>query len=110
MAQLSNFRRQPEQRTFSGECPVHGAVDRSEVEQFDGSMLTRPCKQCQFHGLRVAPRGSGEHSQALANLQAESVNSALVGSGITPRFAESTFSTYRPTTPEMKLAQETCQG
>ena len=110
MAQRSNFRRQPEQRTFAGECPVHGSVDRSEVEQFNGAMSIRPCKQCQYHGLRVAPRTSAEHSQALANLQAESVNSALVGSGITPRFAESTFATYRATTPDMTQALETCQG
>ena len=110
MAQRSNFRRQPEQRTFAGECSVHGAVDLSEVEQFDGSMAVRPCKQCQFHGLRVSPQGSEEHSQALANLQAESVNSALVGSGITPRFADSTFATYRATTPAMTQALETCQG
>lgn len=110
MAQRSNFRRQPEQRTFAGECPVHGSIDRSEVEQFDGSMAVRPCKQCQFYGLRVAPQGSEEHSQALANLQAESVNSALVGSGITPRFADSTFATYRGTTAAMTSALETCQG
>lgn len=110
MAQRSNFRRQPVQRTFAGECPMHGAVDRSEVEQFDGSMAVRPCKQCQFHGLRVAPRPSEEHSLALANLQAESVNSALVGSGITPRFAESTFATYRANTPAMIQALETCRG
>ena len=110
MTQRSNFRRQPEQRTFAGECPIHGAVDRSEIEQFDGSMAVRPCKQCQFHGLRVAPRSSEEHLLALANLQAESVNSALVGSGITPRFADSTLATYRTATPAMTLALETCQG
>jgi DNA replication protein DnaC len=110
MSQRSNFRRDPEQRIFAGECPVHGSIARSEVEQFDGSMTVRPCKQCQFHGLRVASRGSDEHSQALANLQAESVNSALVGSGITPRFAESTFANYRAETPAMTLALETCQG
>lgn len=110
MAQRSNFRRQPDQRTFTGECPVHGSVARSEVEQFDGSMAVRPCKQCQFHGLRVSPAGSVEHSQALANLRAESVSSALVGSGITPRFAESTFATYRATSPAMIQALETCQG
>ncbi|RON90373.1 ATP-binding protein [Pseudomonas fluorescens] len=110
MAQHSNFRRQPEQRTFTGECPVHGSIDRSEVEQFDGSMAVRPCKQCQLHGLRVAPRGSDERSQALANLQAESVNNALVGSGIMPRFADRTFSTYRATTEAMTQAMETCKA
>ncbi len=110
MAPRSNFRRQPEQRTFAGECTVHGSIDRSEVEQFDGSMAVRPCKQCQFHGLRVAPQGSEEHSQALANLQAESFNSALVGSGITPRFADSTFVTYRAITAAMTQALETCEA
>lgn len=110
MAQHSNFRRQPEMREFAGECPIHGAVDRSEVEQFDGSMLTRPCKQCQYHGLRVAPQGSAEHSQALAHLAAERINSALVGSGISPRFVECTFATYRATTPVMIDALEKCKS
>ncbi|KRP91045.1 ATP-binding protein [Pseudomonas lactis] len=110
MALRSSFRRQPEQRTFAGDCPVHGAVDRSEVEQFDGSMLVRPCKQCQFHGLRVAALGSAEHSKALAHVAAERLNSAFVGSGITPRFADCTFATYRATTPAMSEALEKCQG
>lgn len=111
MAQRSNFRRQPEMRTFEGGCPHHPEVEtRSEVEQFDGSMQIRPCKQCQFHGLRIAEVGSEEHTQALANLAAERLNSALVGSGITPRFAECAFSTYRATTPEMTAALEKCQG
>lgn len=111
MVQRSNFRRQPEMRTFAGSCPNHPeVVQRSEVEQFDGSMQTRPCKKCQFHGLRVAEVGSEEHSQAVTNLKAERVNSALVGSGISPRFAESTFANYRATTPAMAQAQELCQG
>ncbi|NWA24033.1 ATP-binding protein [Pseudomonas gingeri] len=110
MAQRSNiFRRQPEHRMFTGNCPIHGEVDRSEVEQFDGSMLVRPCKQCQYHGLRVAPAGSSERSQALAHLQAEKLNSALVGSGISPRFAESTFASYSAATPAMVQALELCQ-
>lgn len=110
MAQRSNFRRQPEQRTFAGDCPIHGAVDRSEVEQFDGSMAVRPCKQCQWSGLRVSPVGSDEHTRALAQVAAERLNSALVGSGITPRFADCAFSTYRATTPAMVEALERCQG
>lgn len=110
MAQRSNiFRRDPEQRTFKGHCPVHGEVDRSEVEQFDGPMLARPCKQCQFHGLRVAPADSSERIQALASIQAEKLNSALVGSGISPRFAGCTFDSYRATIPAMTEALKTCQ-
>lgn len=111
MAQRSNFRRQPEMRTFEGGCPQHPEVEtRSEVEQFDGSMQTRPCKQCQYHGLRVAEGGSEAHTQALANLAAERLNSALVGSGITPRFAGCTFETYRAKTPEMATALEKCRA
>lgn len=110
MAQRSNFRRQPEQRTFSGECPVHGTVDRSEIEQFDGTMAVRPCKQCQFHGLRVAPAGSDEHIQALAYVAAERVNSALVGSGISERFSSCTFDNYSAVTADMAAALEKCRG
>ncbi|PWK31780.1 ATP-binding protein [Pseudomonas sp. OV226] len=110
MAQRSNFRRQPESRMFTGECPIHGEIARSEVEQFDGSMLVRPCKQCQFRGLRVAAVGSSEHSQALAHLSAERVNSALVGSGITPRFAGSMFANYRVDNSAMGQALAICQG
>ncbi|VVO24301.1 ATP-binding protein [Pseudomonas fluorescens] len=110
MAQRSNFRRQPELRTFTSECTVHGYVDRSEVEQFDGSMLVRPCKKCHWQALRVEPVGSETHKQALAHVTAERVNSALVGSGITPRFAGSTFSNYRATSSAMTQALVICQG
>lgn len=111
MAQRSNFRRQPEIRTFDGGCPQHPEVKtRSEVEQFDGSMLVRPCKQCQFHGLRIAPRGSEAHIQAVTALAAERLNSALIGSGITPRFAGCTFENYHVKTPEMAKVLEKCMA
>ncbi|MFQ6558195.1 ATP-binding protein [Pseudomonas sp. Lb2C1-1] len=111
MAQRSNFRRQPEMRSFNGSCPHHPeVVTRSEVEQFDGTMQVRACKSCQYHGLRIAPTGSEEHSQALANLKAESVNIALIGSGITPRFADSSFDNYRATIPAMSQALELCRN
>jgi DNA replication protein DnaC len=89
---------------------VHGHVDRSEVEQFDGSMLVRPCKACQWEGLRVAPIGSEAHTQALAHVTTERVNGALVGSGITPRFAGSMFANYRATSSAMTQALVICQG
>jgi len=110
MAQRSNFRRQPELRTFTSECPVHGTVDRSEVEQFDGSILIRPCKKCQWDGLRVAPVGSEAHAQALAHVVAERNNSAMVGSGITPRFAGSMFANYRADNSAMVQALAICKG
>ncbi len=111
MAQRSNFRRQPEMRMSEGSCPQHPEVKTQiEDEQFDGSMAARPCKHCQFHGLRIAPTGSEAHTQALANLAAERVNSALIGSGISPRFADCTFDTYRAKTPEMVAALDKCRA
>lgn len=92
---ISNFCRQPLLRVFSGQCSEHGEVDRTEVEQFDGSMQVRVCKKCQWNALHLAPAGSEAHRQAVARVQTERLNSALIGSGITPRFAGSTFDNYR---------------
>ena len=92
---ISNFSRQPLLRVFSGQCPEHGEVGRTEVEQFDGSMQVRVCKKCQWSALHLAPAGSEAYQQAVARVNAERLNSALVGSGITPRFADSTFDNYR---------------
>ncbi|MBX9405998.1 ATP-binding protein [Pseudomonas baetica] len=111
MALHSNFRRLPEQRNIDVACPLHPEVKvMVEIEQFDGSMLVRPCKKCQFHGLRIAPRGSDAHLQAVTALAAERLNSALIGSGITPRFAGCTFETYHAKTPEMAKALEKCMA
>lgn len=110
MAPRSNFRRQPVARLFSGECPVHGDVGRSEVEQFDGTMQVRPCKACQWQALRIASVDSEEHKQAVAHAAAERINTALIGSGITPRFAGSMFANYRVDNPAMGQALVICQG
>lgn len=110
MAPRSNFRRQPMARLFSGACPVHGDVGRSEIEQFDGSMQVRPCKACQWQALRVAPIDTEEHKQAVATAAAERVNTALIGSGITPRFAGSMFANYRVDNSAMGQALVICQG
>ncbi len=110
MAPRSNFRRAPATRMFSGECPVHGDIDRSEVEQFDGSMRVRPCKACQWQALRIDPVSSEANQRAVANIAAERVNSALVGSGITPRFAGSIFANYRADNAAMVQALAICKG
>lgn len=110
MAQRSNFRRQPVARLFSGSCPVHGDVGRSEVEQFDGSTQVRPCKACQWQALRISPVDTEEHKQALAHVAAEQINTALIGSGITPRFAGSMFANYRVNNSAMGQALLICQG
>lgn len=110
MAPRSNFRRSPATRMFSGNCPVHGDVGRSEVEQFDGSTQVRPCKACQWQALRVDPLGSETHQHAVAHAAAERINTALIGSGITPRFSDSMFANYRADTSAMGQALAICQG
>lgn len=89
------FHRTPAKRTFAGHCSVHGDVDMSEVEQLDGSMQPRGCKRCAWEALNMAPRGSDVFRQASAQRQAERATAALIGAGITPRFAEATFDTFR---------------
>ncbi|MHC8404322.1 ATP-binding protein [Pseudomonas sp. TMB3-21] len=110
MAQHFNFRRSPTTRVFPGTCPVHGDVVRSEVEQFDGSPKVRPCKACQWHALRLATVDSEEHQEAVAHDSAERVNSALVATGITPRFADSMFANYRADSSAMAQALAICKG
>lgn len=95
-AQISDlFHRAPAKRIYSGECPVHGRVDMSEVEQLDGSMLARGCKRCAWEALHTTPRDSAERALATAQRKAEDTMAALIGAGITPRFAAATFDSYR---------------
>lgn len=89
------FHRRPAMRIFSGECAIHGQVDMSEVEQLDGSMLARGCKRCAWEALHTSPRDSAEHALASAQRKAEETMAALIGAGITPRFAGATFDSFR---------------
>ncbi|QBF27473.1 ATP-binding protein [Pseudomonas tructae] len=94
-AQISDlFHRTPAKRAFAGECPVHGEVDMSEVEQLDGSMLARGCKRCQWEALHMAPRDSEPYALARVQADAERTTAALICAGITPRFADATFDGY----------------
>lgn len=95
MARISNFCRQPRVRFFDLECPKHGSVNSSDVEQFDGSVLPRGCKHCHWEALNTAPVESDEHLKARGRKKAEEMNRLLVGSGITPRFSNCTFGSYR---------------
>jgi DNA replication protein DnaC len=108
----SNFIRQPAIQMFSGECQEHGKVDLAHVEQFDGSVLVQGCRRCYWADLNTAAADSFEHSEALARQKAERLNSALIGSGITPRFAGCTFDNYRTNggSADMVKALETCRG
>ncbi len=97
MARTSNFCRPPRARFFDLECPLHGSVSSSEIEQFGGSVLSRGCKHCHWEALNTAPIESDAHLKARSRKKAEELNKLLVGSGITPRFSNCTFSSYRTT-------------
>ena len=106
MAKLtSNFCRQPRVRFFDIECPIHGSVNTSETEQFDGSVLARGCKHCHWEALHTAPRPSEAYTQASGRKKAEDLNRLLVGSGIAPRFQGCTFDSYRTTAGDVGMAK-----
>lgn len=105
MARTSNFCRQPRVRFFDIECPTHGSVNSSDVEQFDGSVLSRGCKHCHWEALNTAPVESDTHLQARGRKKAEDLNKLLVGSGITPRFSNCTFASYRTTSGAEGMAK-----
>lgn len=104
------FHRRPFMRIFSGECAVHGQVDMSEVEQLDGSMLARGCKRCAWEALHTTPRESAERALATAQRKAEDSMAALIGAGITPRFAAATFDSYRAETDPQRKALAKCRA
>jgi DNA replication protein DnaC len=104
------FHRRPAMRVFSGQCPVHGEVDMSEVEQLDGSMLARGCKRCQWEAMHNSPRDSEAFAHARAHADAERATSALVAAGITPRFAEATFDGYVAETEQQHKALAKCRS
>lgn len=95
--QTSNFCRPPRIRFFDVECSVHGSVNTSDIEQFDGSILSRGCKHCHWEALNTASVESEAHIQARVRKKAEDLNKLLIGSGITPRFSNCTFDSYRTT-------------
>ncbi|OOG11300.1 ATP-binding protein [Pseudomonas sp. C9] len=112
MAQISNFCRSPRVRFFDLECPLHGSVSSSEIEQFDGSVMTRGCKHCHWEALHTTPKSAEAHILAKGRKKAEDLNRLLVGSGISPRFSGCTFDTYRTVEggAAMAKALDACKG
>lgn len=103
------FHRAPAKRAFAGQCSVHGEVDMSEVEQLDGSMLVRGCKRCQWEALHLAARDSETYALAQRQARAERTTAALIGAGITPRFADATFDGYVAETEQQRKALSKCR-
>lgn len=108
---ISKFSRAPDVRFFEAQCSVHGAVDGAEVEQFDGAYLVRVCRRCQWEAMNTADTRSVAHTQALARCKAAALNELLIGSGITPRFAGCTLSSFITGADSEKVrALSTCQA
>ncbi|MEN5236138.1 MULTISPECIES: ATP-binding protein [Pseudomonas] len=103
------FHRAPAKRAFTGQCPAHGEVDMSEVEQLDGSLLVRGCKRCQWEALHLAARDSETYALAQRQALAERTTAALIGAGITPRFADATFDGYVAHTAQQRNALSKCR-
>lgn len=113
MAQRSNFSRLPAVRTVPMVCPVsgHERVEFSEVEQFDGTWLSLGCPRCRWEALNTSPAGSDRRAQAKALLRAEGLNLLLIGSGITPRFADRSFDNFITNAETAKVqALHKCQS
>jgi bifunctional ADP-heptose synthase (sugar kinase/adenylyltransferase) len=81
VARISNFCRQRRVRFFDLECPLHGSVSSSEIEQFDGSVITRGCEHCHREALHTAPKSTDVHILARDRKKTEDLNKLLVGSG-----------------------------
>lgn len=108
---ISKFSRVPDIRFFEAQCPVHSAVDGAEVEQFDGTYLVRTCRRCQWEAMNTADTRSEAHTQALARRKATVLNELLIGSGITPRFADCTLDNFTTGAALEKVrALSTCQS
>ncbi|HJH22250.1 MAG TPA: ATP-binding protein [Pseudomonas lactis] len=83
-----------ETREKSCGTPGHKAFKQSLVEQFDGTWELSTCPACRWQALYNTPKESEEHLQAMAQIEAEHLNSELIATGITPRFRKCSLSSY----------------
>jgi DNA replication protein DnaC len=74
--------------------PGHLAFKQSLVEQFDGSWKPDFCPACRWQSLHNTPKDREEHLQAVAQVEAERLNSDLIATGITPRFRKCRLDNY----------------
>jgi DNA replication protein DnaC len=104
---ISNFTRQPE-RQQGGEgaasCPSCGSYTETQVEQFDGGFLPLGCPGCHFRALRCEPADSERFQAAKAASHQRALNQLLIGSGITPRFRDSTLDSFVTASDNPELA------
>jgi DNA replication protein DnaC len=95
---IFNFSRAPERRQGEegrASCPCCGPYTETLVEQFGGGLDPQGCPACYFHALRCEPAASEKHQAAKALAAKRKLNELLVGSGITPRFRDSTLDAFQ---------------
>lgn len=95
---ISNFTRLPEQRQGvegGATCPrCCGTYTEIRVEQFSGGLQPQGCPTCHFLALRCEPVESEAHQHAKAVAAQRVLNELLIGSGITPRYRDSTLDAF----------------
>ena len=88
----------------------HGSFVNALVEQFDGSWLSKGCPRCNWAALNTDPVDSESHKAAKSRRSADRLNTALIASGITPRFRDCTLDSFiTGTEPEKVRALATCK-
>lgn len=94
---ISNFTRQPERRQDvegGATCPHCASYTETWVEQFGGGFQPQGCPTCRFRALRCEPVESEAHQRAKAAAAQRVLNELLIGSGISPRFRNSTLEAF----------------
>ncbi|MNF71161.1 DNA replication protein DnaC [compost metagenome] len=105
---ISNFTRQPERRPDAegaANCVHCGAYTEVRVEQFEGGFLPLGCPGCHFRALHCEPADSERYQAAKEVGYRRALNQLLVGSGITPRFRDSTLDTFVTDSDDPELAK-----
>ena len=114
VSQTSNFSPLPridDSERLSEVCSAHGhgSFTNAQVEQFDGSWISKGCPRCNWAALNTDPVDSDSHKVAKARRADDRLNTLLVGSGITPRFRGCTLSGFKTDGEQAKVrALATC--
>ncbi len=112
---ISNFSPAPrmdDRESLRETCSVdnHGSFLNALVEQFDGTWQAKGCPRCNWAALNTDPIDSDSHKAAKARRTADRLNTALMASGITPRFRGCTLESFvTGSEPDKVRALARCQ-
>jgi DNA replication protein DnaC len=96
-------------KTRNVNCEVHGGYESDLLEQFDGTSIWTGCPKCAFDD-----RNSDDpevRAAAKSRLEIQSINEALMDSGIPLRFRMATLANYRTDfAPDQSAVLARCQA